>query len=119
MDQGIREELEAAGVNLGKAMERLMNNEKLLERLLTKFLSDPNYGGIKTALAEGNYDDAFHCAHTLKGVAGNMGMERLMEADVVIVEKLRRGEHEGIEEDMEALTAAYEELVGIIRKMGA
>ncbi len=117
MRQEIKDELSAAGVNLENALSRMMNNEKLLEKLLVKFLADPNYEGIRQALADGRYDDAFHCAHTLKGVAGNMGMEKLMQADIPIVEKLRVGNHEGIEQDMEALSAAYEEITGIIRKI--
>lgn len=118
MNQEIKEELKAAGINLESALSRLMNNEKLLEKLLIKFQNDPNYEGIKSALREENYDAAFRCAHTLKGVAGNMGMEELMEADIVIVEKLRNGNHDGIEKDMEAVTEIYNKLMNVIRKLG-
>lgn len=118
MNQEIKEELKAAGVNLENALSRLMNNEKLLEKLLVKFQKDPNYGGIMEALKEKRYDDAFRCAHTLKGVAGNMGMEELMEADIVVVEKLRQGNYDGIEKDMETVTEIYNKLMSVIQKLG-
>lgn len=118
MNQEIKEELVAAGVNMEEAMERMMNNEMLLERLLVKFKMDKNFPGLEKALEEQNYEEAFHCAHTLKGVAGNMGMEKLMEADIVVVEKLRSHNYEGLEADMEAVRASYHQLMEVIQKIG-
>lgn len=117
MNQEIKEALQAAGVNMEGAMKRLMNNEGLYERLLVKFQSDGNYAGLQKALEEERYEDAFHCAHTLKGVAGNLGMDKLMNADIVVVEKLRAGNYDGVKQDMEAVKEAYEQLMEIIQKM--
>lgn len=118
MNQEIKEQLSAAGVNVAGALERLMNNEMLLERLLIKFKADTNFAGLKKALEEKQYEDAFHCAHTLKGVAGNLGLEKLMNADSVVVEKLRSQSYEGIEEDMRNVEEAYMQLLDIIQKIG-
>lgn len=118
MNQEIKEGLSAAGVNMKEALERLMNNEMLLERLLLKFKADKNFPGLEKALGEQKYEEAFHCAHTLKGVAGNLGMEKLMEADIVVVEKLRSQNYEGLEADMEAVRAAYNSVMDVIQKMG-
>ena len=46
MNQEIKEGLSAAGVNMKEALERLMNNEMLLERLLIKFKADKNFPGL-------------------------------------------------------------------------
>lgn len=43
MEQEIKEALIKSGVNLEDALKRLMNNEKLLERLLIKFKADTNF----------------------------------------------------------------------------
>lgn len=118
MNQEIKEALQAAGVDVEGAMKRLMNNEGLFERLLIKFKADGNYEGMQKALEEERYEDAFHYAHTLKGVAGNLGMDRLMNADIVVVEKLRAGNHDGVKEDMEAVTEAYTQLMEILQKIG-
>ena len=115
MNQEIKEELSAAGVNMKEALERLMNNEMLLERLLIKFKADKNFEGLEKALGEQKYEEAFHCAHTLKGVAGNLGMEKLMEADIVVVEKLRSQNYDGIETDMRN---AYTSVMDVIQKIG-
>ncbi len=66
MNQEIKEALAAAGVNMEEALNRLMNNEMLLKRLLLKFKDDKNLAGLEQAVAEKSYEDAFHCAHTLK-----------------------------------------------------
>lgn len=118
MNQEIKEQLAAAGVNVAGALERLMNNEMLLERLLIKFKADTNFAGLENALAEKQYEEAFHCAHTLKGVAGNLGMDKLMNADSIVVEKLRSQNYEGVEEDMESVREAYTQLIEIIQKIG-
>lgn len=118
MNQEIKESLSAAGVNMEDAMERLMNNEMLFERLLMKFKNDKNFAGLEKALEDQNYDDAFHCAHTLKGVAGNLGMEELTNADIVVVEKLRSQNHEGLEEDMKAVREAYTKIMEVLQGIG-
>lgn len=119
MNQEIKEQLGAAGMNVAGALNRLMDNEMLLERLLIKFKADTNFAGLETALKEQQFEEAFHFAHTLKGVAGNLGLERLMDAVGVVVEKLRSQQHEGIEGDMDAVRGAYTELMGILEQIGS
>ena len=98
-------------------MNRLMNNEMLLKRLLLKFKDDKNLAGLEQAVAEKSYEDAFHCAHTLKGVAGNLGMEKIMNADVVVVEKLRSENYEGLEADVANLKEAYTPVMDVIMRI--
>lgn len=117
MNQEIKEALAAAGVNLEEALNRLMNNEMLLKRLLLKFKDDKNFAGLEQAVAEKSYEDAFHCAHTLKGVAGNLGLEKLMNADVVVVEKLRSENYEGLEADLANLREAYTQVMDVIQRI--
>ena len=52
MNQEIKEELKAAGVNMEEALSRLMNNEMLLKRLLLKFKDDKNFAELKQAVSE-------------------------------------------------------------------
>ncbi len=117
MNQEIKEALAAAGVNMEEALNRLMNNEMLLKRLLLKFKDDKNFAGLEQAVAEKSYEDAFHCAHTLKGVAGNLGLEKVMNADVVVVEKLRSQNYEGLEEDVANLKEAYTQVMDVIMRL--
>lgn len=72
--------LQEAGIDYQSALERFMNNEALLKRFLLKFLSDSNYAALENALKAGDVDAAFHAAHTLKGVTGNLSMTPLFQA---------------------------------------
>lgn len=118
MNEQVKTDLRAAGVNVEGALARLMNSEGLYEKLLVKFKADANYTKMVEAIQEQRYEDAFHCAHTLKGVAGNLGLDRLMEKDIVIVEKLRKGVTEGVEEDLKEVKAAYEAVMTVIQTIG-
>ena len=118
MNQEIKEQMRAAGVNIEGALERLMNNEGLYERLLGNFKADKNYNGLVEAVEEKRYEDDFNCAHALKGVAGNLGLDSLMDADVVIVEKLRADNTDGLDEDVKVLTETYNNIMKAIETIG-
>ena len=117
MNQEIKAALKAAGVNIEEALSRLMNNEVLLKRLLLKFKEDKNFTELEQAVLEKRYEDAFHCAHTLKGVAGNLGLEKLMNADIAVVEKLRCQNSEGLEEELNKVREAYTQVMEIIERI--
>ena len=51
MDQMQKEAFAAAGVDIDSALERCLGNETLLCRFYAKFLEDPNYAKLQTALA--------------------------------------------------------------------
>lgn len=114
MEDVLREKLLDAGVNIETAMERFMNNEKLLEKFLKKFPQDPNYEELLVAVAEKRYEDAFKAAHTLKGVCGNLSLESLYENVCTVVELLRNGEGEEIETALPNVKAEYERVVAIL-----
>ncbi|MCM1084335.1 MAG: Hpt domain-containing protein [Clostridium sp.] len=114
MEDVLREKLLDAGVNIETAMERFMNNEKLLEKFLKKFPQDPNYEELLVAVAEKRYEDAFKAAHTLKGVCGNLSLESLYENVCTVVELLRNGGGEEIETALPNVKAEYERVVAIL-----
>ena len=61
-------------------------------RFLDMFFQDESFQQLENALDAGDLKDAFAAAHTLKGVAGNMGLTPFYEAVCVIVERLRTEE---------------------------
>lgn len=95
-----KQALESIGVDLPQTLGRFVNNEGLLFKFLAKFLTDQTYAQLQAAMASGDTEDAFHQAHTLKGVVGNLGLGDLFRATDEIVEPLRNG-------DMATATAAY------------
>lgn len=70
-------------------MLRFMNNEKLWEKFAVKFLEDQTFQGLQGAMESREKTRAFEEAHTLKGVAGNLGFQQLFGACSEIVEALR------------------------------
>ena len=70
-------------------MLRFMNNEKLWEKFAVKFLEDQTYERLQGAMESREKTRAFEEAHTLKGVAGNLGFQQLFGACSEMVEALR------------------------------
>lgn len=107
MDEARRAHLEAAGIDVGDALARFMNNEALMTKFLSRFSQDKNYALLKRALEDGDAAGAYAAAHTLKGVAGNLSMRALYDAACAVVEPLRAGDMAGALEHITALDAAY------------
>lgn len=83
---------EAYGADYEFTMKRFLNNEAMYLKFLSKLPADPNLQRLGEALDRGDLTDAFEAAHTLKGVAGNLGLAPLYGAVGAITELLRAGE---------------------------
>lgn len=80
---------EAYGADYKTTMERFMGNEAMYLKFLGMFFKDENIKLLGKAISDNNMDGAFEAAHTLKGVAGNMGLSPLYDSVCAIVEPLR------------------------------
>lgn len=109
--------LKEAGVDTDGALRRFSNNTGLYERFLVKFPSDENFGRIKPALDAGDFETALTAAHTLKGVSGNLGMDRLYRACTEIVSLIRGGDQAKARNAYTELDAAYRELLDALSGM--
>ena len=93
-------------------------SDSLIKRFITKFLDDSSYSELCRALEEGQREEAFRAAHTLKGVCANLGFDRLMTSVSALTELLRP-EVSGIPEEavfmMNEVKHDYEMTVGAIR----
>ena len=86
--------LTAAGVDVGTTLARFANNRSLYERIVRKFPEDRSFELLREAINAKLYEDVERAAHTLKGVAGNLGFSRLslMCGDAVTMIREGRGE---------------------------
>ncbi|MEG0020674.1 MAG: Hpt domain-containing protein [Oscillospiraceae bacterium] len=75
----IIEKLRAQRVDIAGIMERFLGDEELYEQCFTVFLEDEAFEKLNKAVKEEKYDEAFECAHMLKGVSGNLGLTELFE----------------------------------------
>ncbi len=115
MTEETKRELEQAGIRVDQLLERFMGNEGLAERFLKKFLNDANYGKLMESVQAGDPKGAFEAAHTLKGVAGNLSMQPLMEAVGRMTEDLRNDRWEEALSLMPKVTEAYEKMAAVLR----
>ncbi len=116
MDMEKRAQLTAAGIDLDSALERMMGNEALLERFLKRFLDDANYGRLAAAIDAGDAEAALTASHTLKGVCGNLSMQRLFDLLTRQVAALRADDFAAARDIMPEITAAYEQVTDAIRR---
>lgn len=111
-----QEILEEIGIELDSTLSRFGGNEALLLKFLKRFPEDPNFSEIGQALKMGDLQGVERAAHTLKGVAGNLGMTGLFSLCNDMVQKIRRGEECGLEALYMEAKKEYERiLAGIVR----
>lgn len=77
------------GIDYKTTMERFMNDSELYIRCIEMFPEDDNFAALDEAMKKKDYDTAFLCAHTLKGVTGNLGLTPLYRSIYELVEALR------------------------------
>ena len=102
----LKECYDALGGNYEDTVRRLYN-EKLVEKFLFKFEEDPSFENLKKALEEENLEAAFRAAHTLKGVAQNMGFA---ESSSVLTEALRSRKVMPYAEQIEGVCEDYNKI---------
>ena len=64
-------------------------NPRLVEKFMGKFPKDDSYAALCAAMEHQDRAEAFRAAHTLKGVAANLGFTRLMNSASQLTEALR------------------------------
>lgn len=103
--------LREQGVNVDKALERMKGNKEAYKNFLKEFFEDPDFEALQESIDAQNVKDAFDYAHGLKGMAGNLGLDRVHGKISILVEILRQGSLEGA---MEAYEEVMETCKGIM-----
>ena len=87
----LHELYEAVGGDMSDTTERLGDAETV-ESFILMFPDDSSYSVLLHSLRKNDLQRAFHAAHTLKGVGGNLGFKRLCDCASDVCEKLRGGD---------------------------
>ncbi len=90
----------AMGGDYDEVIGRL-RSERLVQKFVLKFLDDGSYDLLCRALEEGNREEAFRAAHTIKGVCSNLAFTQLLQFSSQLTELLR--EDSGDSEQVQAL----------------
>lgn len=116
MQPEYKEKLLECGFEMDKTMARFMGNEELYEKFLNRFTEDESMEKLKICYEEGDLEEAFFAAHTLKGVAANLGLKPLLEPLEQLVEKLRAKEKDDeAKAYFEKTMEKYREVIEIIQ----
>ena len=115
----MKEKLAEIGVDYSEVINRFMGKEDFYLRMLKMFLNDGNYEGLKRAVEQKNWPEAFTYAHTVKGLCGNLGLSGILEYIVPLTEEVRSApyDEENIVNYMNDAAKAYEKTVEVIQSL--
>lgn len=106
----------AVGGTAAEAAPRLGGADHAL-RFLRLFPLDDSFPRLSEALGRSDVQTAFRAAHTLKGVAANLGLERLRALASDMTERLRRGELSGAQALLAETETAYRRVLAALEKL--
>lgn len=106
--------LSVYGVNIPEVMERFVDDTALYESCLASFIDDPAFAALGEALCCKHYPEAFDYAHTLKGVAANLGLKPLYDNICKIVEPLRAAQYDGLTPLYDNIMQARQDLAKLL-----
>lgn len=91
---GLRECYEEIGADYESVLGRL-GSDALICTFLKKYFAKNEYEALENAVKEEKWEEAFICAHNMKGIGLNLSLTELAEAGSVLCEALRGGSPEG------------------------
>jgi polar amino acid transport system substrate-binding protein len=102
-----------AGLKMAEAMRRVGGNAALMRKLLDRFVETQfdAMQRIVAAIENNQLETAIREAHTLKGLAGNIGAGGLADSAARVEHLLSLGSHDGLPQALSACTLALDELV--------
>lgn len=106
--------LRAQGCDVDGAMERFLNDSALYVSLLAVVPGEDAFARLAEAGALHDAKSAFEAAHTLKGVAGNMGLTPMYKTCCAVVEPLRAGKWDGVDTNCRLLEQQRAELAALL-----
>lgn len=108
------------GIDLKEGLMRVGGNEKLYRSLLMKLRDDyaTSAEDITGQLESGETGEAERLAHTIKGVAGNVGAGELQEAAAVLEHAIKEGKADSYEEKISAFGKVLKDVVTALEVLG-
>ena len=79
---------------LGSSCEDVLKripSEQMIRKFVKMYAADPSFDQLTAAVEKQDWPTAFRAAHTLKGVAQNLGLARLQASASALTEALRGG----------------------------
>lgn len=110
------EELKTLGVNVDEAMDRLMGNTSLYEKMLGKFADMIKKADIDPDFDSNDYAEIIEKTHSIKDASGNLSLTPIYEAYTKIVNLLRSGQPEQAKEVLKDVLPVQTEIINCIER---
>ena len=110
---------ELPGINVREGIARLGGDRALYQKMLFKFANTQQKADarISVALVQGDFDAARQTAHTIKGLAGNIGADSLYTRSMELERALKNNDCQAAEHLMPAFGQALDGVVRAIHKL--
>lgn len=87
----VRECYDMMGADYEEVIGRLLNDDRI-KKFLARFTDSNDFDKLIRCIESKNFEEAFRCAHTLKGVCLNLGLTDFATSTGSLCEALRDGE---------------------------
>jgi signal transduction histidine kinase/CheY-like chemotaxis protein len=104
---------ELAGINVEDGLKRVAGNKRLYRSILLQFRDSAanTISELTTALNDGDIETATRIAHTLRGVAGNIGASDLQAVAESLESALNHGKSSGLESELKDIERQLAQVV--------
>lgn len=100
-------------------MSRLMTEQRVT-KFAVRFIDDTTYNEFFTAYNAGDIQTSFRMAHTMKGVASNLGFSELFTTSSAVTEDLRDGSPSSeLSSLVKAMTESYNKVINALNEFKA
>lgn len=98
MKDQLFDDLQQLGLDMEEIMDRFMEDKELYISCLERFMEEDTFDQLRDRIDSQEYEGAFNCAHSLKGVSANLGLHDLYDAVCRLVEPLRANQYDNLAE---------------------
>ena len=112
----IRECYELLGESYDSVLERLECDEEAVEPAIREFLYDEHFNEFIAAMNEHTVEKAFRKAHTMKGIAANLGFEKMHCGFGEITEYLRNGDYNSAHKLLATAEKEYARIISALKR---
>lgn len=113
---GFFDKLKRVGVNTDKTIDRFGGLDELYVKFLDEFADTERFEEIYAALGAGDNAKAEMCAHKLKGVLGNLGMDELFSEAELVMKDLKAGNSAQAEQRLRGMQPKVLEIRRVIKE---
>lgn len=114
MQNALKKQLTDAGLDVESSIKRFSMNEKLYCKCIVRFITEPTYEQLVESMEAGDYAEAHRFAHTLKGISGNLGMDKLYNECSTLSSLLKENQYDASLPVYEDVRHTYDEILSHI-----